>query len=72
MNPFDYNNAPTPEMIEKMAEIREAAKTLADAILTIDNGRERALAVTNLEQAAMWANKAITHPTQGQAPLPRK
>ncbi len=68
LNPFDYNDKPTPEMIAKMGEVREAAKAFADVILTIPNGRERSLAMTNLEQTAMWANKSIAHGTQGQAP----
>jgi len=61
VNPFDYNHAPTPEMIAQMGAVREAAKALADIILEIPNGRERSLAMTNLEQAAMWANKAVAH-----------
>jgi hypothetical protein len=68
VNPFDYNNSPTPEMLEQIASVRAASKALAEVLLTIPNGRERSLAMTNLEQTAMWANKAITHPTQGQAP----
>ncbi len=61
MNPFDYNNSPTPEMIGKMNDVRAKAKELAEVILTIDNSAERTLAMRSLEIAAMWANKAITH-----------
>lgn len=70
MNPFEYNNSPTDEMIASMTEVRAKCKELADVLLAIPNGRERSLAITNLEQTAMWANKAITHATQGQAPKP--
>lgn len=66
MNPFDYNGSPTPEMLEQMKAIRETAKVLAAVIMEIPSSRERSLALTNLEQAAMWANKAIAHGTQGQ------
>lgn len=61
MNPFDYNDKPTDQMVEHMLKSRQAFKALADIILEIPNGRERALALTNLEQASMWANKATTH-----------
>jgi len=68
MNPFDYSESPTSAMLEHMQRVRAAAKDLASVILEIPNSRERSLALTNLEQAAMWANKSITHGTQGQAP----
>jgi hypothetical protein len=66
MNPFDYNNSPTPEMLEQIGKVRAASKALADVILLIPSNRERSLALTNLEQAAMWANKAVTHETAAQ------
>lgn len=40
--------------------LREAAKTFAAAIEAYcHDGREKALAETNLEQSLMWANAAI-------------
>lgn len=53
---------PTEAQIKHMDHLREMFSELNQAI--IDSSvpcRERALALTNLEQAAMWANKAITH-----------
>lgn len=66
MNPFDYNNSPTPEMVGKMNEVRAKSKELAEIILTIDNSAERTLAMRSLEIAAMWANKAVTHQPKEQ------
>lgn len=68
MNPFDYNQSPTEAMLAQMAKIRQCAKALADAILEVPNSRERSLAMTNLEQATMWANKAATHAPEGVKP----
>lgn len=62
MNPFDYNFKPSDSMIADMEKIRAQCKYLASDILnSAPEGRERSLALTNLEQAAMWANKAISH-----------
>lgn len=58
-HPFEYQ-APTPAQTEAIKKVRAAFKELSDLMAeTIPNCRERSLAMTNLEQANMWANKAI-------------
>ncbi len=45
-----------------MKEIRSAFQTLeAEVECQCPSGRYKALAFTALEEAAMWANKAVTH-----------
>ena len=49
-----------------MASVRQAFKTLADAVDdSVPAGRYKALAFTALEEAAMWANKGITRDSDG-------
>lgn len=58
-NDFTYH-PPTPEQVEKYTKLRAQAKDLAMTIaLLCPDSRERSLALTNLEQAIMWANAAI-------------
>lgn len=62
MNLFDYNKKPTPHMLAQMENLRGRFKILSLAIKTgVPNSRERSLAITKLEEAAFWLNKAITH-----------
>ena len=59
MNPFEYVK-PTAESVDSIQAIRGACKDLHDVILAnIPNSQERSLAITNLEQVSMWANKGI-------------
>ena len=45
---------------ERLALLREKTKDLSAAIeQSCEHSRERSLAITNLEQAIMWANAAI-------------
>lgn len=56
---FTYH-APAPGQAERYRQIRDKAKALAEFICaSCPVSRERALAVTHLEQAMMWANAAI-------------
>ncbi|MEV2282869.1 hypothetical protein ABNF31_17950, partial [Paenibacillus larvae] len=60
MNPQIENNfkyhAPKEGQPEKYTAIREKAKELAYLIDELcPNSREKSLAITNLEQAVMWA-----------------
>lgn len=58
-NDFTYH-PPTPEQVEKCTKLRAQAKDLAMTIaLLCPASREQSLALTNLEQAIMWANAAI-------------
>ena len=42
------------------ADVRNRCRVLADFInVTVPDGREKSLAITNLEQAMFWANAAI-------------
>lgn len=64
MNPQIENNfkyhAPKEGQPAKYEAIREKAKELAYLIDEVcPNSREKSLAVTNLEQAVMWANASI-------------
>ncbi len=52
----------TEEQLRTLALLADAAKTYTDMLRTwCPPGRERAVAETNVEQAAMWAAKAVTH-----------
>ncbi len=52
---------PTDEQIKLMQEFRDKFEQLGEDIKNIGfTSRGTSLAYTNLEQAAMWLNKAIT------------
>lgn len=56
---FTYH-APKPGQPEKYTAIRAKAKELAEMIVElVPLSREQSLALTNLEQAVMWANAGI-------------
>lgn len=58
-NDFTYH-APHPHQIGTMVSLREAARKLAIQIVeSTPISREQSLALTNLEQAIMFANAAI-------------
>lgn len=58
-NRFDYHR-PSPERVTAHEAIREACRDLAHRLdCDVPPGREKALALTNLEQAMFWANAAI-------------
>lgn len=58
-NRFTYH-PPKPGQAETYTELRDAAYTLALHINdVVPESREKALAVTNLEQAIFWANAGI-------------
>jgi hypothetical protein len=46
----------------RLETVRGAVRDCVDAILSCcHEGRAQAIALTKLEEASMWANKAITH-----------
>lgn len=58
-DPFEYQ-APTPEHIEAMKYTREALRQAATAVIAhVPACAERTLALRKIEEASMWANKAI-------------
>ena len=58
-NNFTYHS-PKPGQPEKYSALRDKAKEMAYLIKeTVPEGRESALAMTNLEQAIFWANAGI-------------
>jgi len=58
-NAFRYH-PPKPGQPEQCERLRSKAKELAYLISELcPNSREKALAMTNLEQSVMWANAAI-------------
>ena len=58
-NTFTYHS-PKGDQQERYKEIRGKAKDLAYEIaLSCPESREKSLAMTNLEQAVMWANASI-------------
>ena len=64
MNPTIENNfkyhAPKEGQAEVYVEIREKAKELAYLMdEKVPNGREKSLAMTQLEQTVFWANAGI-------------
>lgn len=58
-NRFTYH-PPKGDQTERYGAIRDLAKHLAELITkATPASREQSLALTNLEQAVMWANAAI-------------
>lgn len=58
-NVFTYHS-PTSEQSERYVRIRSEAKSLAATIIACTPAsREQSVALTNLQQAVMWANAAI-------------
>ena len=56
---FTYHS-PKADQPERYQQIRGQARTLASLLMELcPPSRELSLALTNLEQAAMWANAAI-------------
>jgi hypothetical protein len=62
----NYTSYPVgDEQNTDMGNIREACKVLAQIINgACPDGREKSLALTNLEQVMFWANAAIARPTE--------
>ncbi len=58
-NVFMYH-APKANQPEKYTEIRNTAKKIAELYMILcPDSRERALALTKLEESVMWANASI-------------
>lgn len=59
---FAYHK-PSASAVEKLTKLREAFSRFEDEVEAIasEGSREKALFYTNLEQAALWINKHVTH-----------
>jgi len=54
------NQAPTPDGIERIENLRDTVKLLGATIIRdCPDTRERSLALTHLEETCMWAVKSI-------------
>lgn len=61
MSPSVYPVEPTAEQVQKINMVRSSVQTTICTVEMLPPGRERSLALTKLEEACMWAVKAITH-----------
>jgi hypothetical protein len=59
MATFQYVQ-PTDEQKETMQKFRDEYETLANELKWLEPSRGLSLALTKLEESAMWLNKAIT------------
>ncbi len=57
-SPFDYQK-PTDAMIPVIQSTRDVFKVAHQHLLSLPETRERSIAITKLEEAAMWAVKGI-------------
>jgi hypothetical protein len=58
-NDFTYH-PPHGDQVERFTDLRSMARSMAQIIVSCTPvSREQSLALTNLEQALMWANAAI-------------
>lgn len=55
---FAYHK-PSAAALEVITELREAFSELSEFIQRMDNSREKSIALTKLEEAAMWAIKGV-------------
>jgi hypothetical protein len=61
MGIFDYKQ-PEYHQVKDMEHLNQSFQTLLDQIIfSCPNCRETEIAISRLEEAAMWAKKAITH-----------
>jgi hypothetical protein len=51
---------PTDEQLEVMQSFRDKYEALMNDLKTLEKSRGLSLAITKLEESAMWVNKAIT------------
>jgi hypothetical protein len=67
-NPFSYHK-PSEAMLPTIEGAREAFKTMNAHLLSLPPCRERSLAITKLEEAAMWAVKGLVMNDEGAMPM---
>lgn len=65
---ISFHPASTPDRVAEHEKVREGCKALAHFLdELLPSGREKSLALTNLEQTVMWANAAVARQTQAGA-----
>lgn len=66
---FKYH-APRGDQADRYAALRSAAKTFATRVASLTPpSREQSVALTNVQQAVMWANAAIAINEVDQEPI---
>lgn len=59
-NRFDFHPANTEEKRNEHTSVRQACRRLADELNErLPEGREKALAITHLEEVMFWGNAAV-------------
>lgn len=59
-NRFDFHPATTDEKRNEHTSVRQNCRRLADFLSNVlPGGREKALAITKLEECMFWANAAV-------------
>ncbi|MEW2127100.1 hypothetical protein AB0891_25610 [Streptomyces sp. NPDC007259] len=54
------HHAPDEDDVTRHEAVRQAARAMAELVVQVTpEGREQALALTNIEQAMFWANAAV-------------
>lgn len=61
---FDHHPPRDPERVSEHQEVRDAAKAFAAVLATLPDGREKALAITKVEEALFWSNAAVARQDQ--------
>lgn len=62
---YDYLQ-PTPEQIDRMQRVRDAAKVFSDVLVAeLPDGPDKTYAIRNHRTTGMWANVAITRQPDG-------
>lgn len=61
------NHTPSADAIEQIESIRRTGKSLARVVIgQTETSRESSLALTKIEEAVMWAAKAVILDEQGR------
>ncbi|MFJ8603380.1 hypothetical protein ACIREM_32680 [Streptomyces shenzhenensis] len=67
-NRFTYHPPASPAVQASHESVRQAARQMAaEWNAQLPEGREKALAITKLEEAVMWANAAIARAGSGRS-----
>lgn len=69
-NRFTYHAPPNDEIVQKYELIRRVGLSFATVLNEmVPDGREKALALTKLEEVVMWANAGIARSPELPAPI---